>query len=187
MVEFPWIMWFVWCAFIHTYIHKYGLNIQYVPNANLNAVEASGRPTWLSPHDSHLFKFFEAKTVDYPYLYGSEPRINRCLANPRFTSGSLLVDLCWSLAQNTLRPGNTWWNWPFRPFQPHQRVVHGRGSANLIPSDDMFSRFWNLIHIAWFYLKGKIDAGSFPKLFLKCQPLVAGDPVVYDDPSQSRL
>jgi hypothetical protein len=77
---------------MHSYIHKYSLNLQYIPNANVNAGEASGRPTWLSPYDSHLFKFFEAKTVDYPYPYGSEPRINRCLAYPRFTSGSLLVD-----------------------------------------------------------------------------------------------
>ena len=67
---------------IHTYIHKYGLNIQYVPNTNLNAVEASGRPTWLSPYGSHLFKIFEAKTVDYLYPYGSEPQINRRQANP---------------------------------------------------------------------------------------------------------
>src|SRR5882672_7504884 len=87
---------------IHTYIHKYGLNIQYVPNANLNAVEASGRPTWLSPYDSRLFKNFEAKTVDYPYPYGSEPWINRRLANPRFTSGSLPVDPCWSLHRHQI-------------------------------------------------------------------------------------
>ena len=72
------------------------MNLQYVPNANLNAAETSGRPGWLSPYDSCLFKIFEAKTVDYPYPYGSEPRINRRLANPRFTSGSLPVDP-WSL------------------------------------------------------------------------------------------
>ena len=31
-------------SFIHSYIHKYGLNLKYVPNANLNAAETSGRP-----------------------------------------------------------------------------------------------------------------------------------------------
>ena len=76
--------------FVHLnlYIHKYGLNLQYVPNANLNAVEVSRRPIWLSPYDSRLFKFFEAKTVDYPYPYGSEPRINRRLARLARQSGS---------------------------------------------------------------------------------------------------
>ena len=45
---------FIWCVFIH----KYGLNLQY---ANVNAGEASGRPAWLSPCDSHLFKKFRSK------------------------------------------------------------------------------------------------------------------------------
>ena len=36
--------------------------------------------------------------MDYPNPYGSEPRINKRLAYPRFTSGSLPVDPCWSLS-----------------------------------------------------------------------------------------
>jgi len=38
-----------------------------------------------SPHVIAIYsKNFEAKTVDYPYPYGSEPQINRHLANLQF-------------------------------------------------------------------------------------------------------